>query len=404
MEVEMTLKKAEWVVFKNSRNTTHFFLSLVLFVFLMVPSESNAQSAQFSDLEKFVDNNYSMKLRDSLFLDSLNKKNIFFIGETHSYKGNGNIQFLILQLLLKRDKKIHLLIEAPYSLKKCYSDYIYGGDTTVFFKLSSALDNSYYDTFFYRNLRNLIATSGGNIEIDIHMIDIEQNFNLTFYRLVQLFDRNTPPPKSIEGIVGKIKQINIPDKIKTIPKDLYKKYTTYASDLQKLLKNHSKDFSEFLGDDYAEFITIEENLIIGIKTKPYKYNVSYKRQELREVAMYNNSLKYIKMNEVYMGHVGAYHAPLKPVFLPISLRIKKSLAFQLNENADSPVRNKVSSFLLIYPNQELKQANFEIITDEDVRKMAELESNKSTIIYLNQKKSEFDYLLPYFDYLIINRY
>lgn len=361
-------------------------------------SKSNGQNYSYSDIKTLIDDSTNK------FFNNDTTTKLYLIGETHSYKGNGEIEMTLFKALSNKSIKTNLLFEGPRSLKKYYEEYLFGGDTTEFFFLSQALSNPSEDILIFRELRSFFNINGHS-SINIALVDIEQNFNLTFYSLKSLFENRPQPPASISEVINEIRSIVIPRNLKYVTKNEYKQYVKCANKLHKSLEVNKTEYENYLDKDYQEIIEIEKSLMIGIRTKPLKRFPSNKHWTIRELAMYDNATKFMNSNKNshFLGIFGANHTALNPTFVPISIKPIKSLGYYLNENPSSPVVNSVTSFLIVYPKQEVKQANFQLISEQDLDYFSRYFPYSISILNTTiPANSHLKQLKPYFKYIIVN--
>jgi len=352
------------------------------------------------------ENDYSKQL-DFILEGKKNLPKVLFIGEHHSLSGN-EIIYKYFFNQLKQHSKICVLVEEPISLKKYIEDYVFGRDSLSFYKMSLGLRNPTKETMFYEYLREKVLRNElDENDFKVEPIDVEQNYHVTFYRLKQIFNINSNESEELNQFISKLKKIEIPDSIVYISKKEERNYRKLSKELENLLLDNNSDLKKYLNENYNELIDISKSLSIGIKTSPGKNRPSYKEQYIRESGLYSNAVKIIKENSdcLFITQTGAYHVSLQPIFIPeISLREKKTVAWMLNENIDSPVKGKVQAAAIIYTNFEGNKKIFKLLSDNEYDLLEKISTEKLTLYKLNGENTPFKDLSEKIQYLIINKY
>lgn len=268
----------------------------------------------------------------------LEKYELFISGEYHATQKNHEVQKNIIKNLCEKTDLRYIISEDTMANALLINDYIQTGDKSkldiVFSNVNGTYLNNKEQYEFYRWLYEFNKSLPEDKKLKYLGWDIEHQYKTTIYYLKNLI-KGKNIPETTKNFIENFETENVKDNIPNILLSLEKICTD--------IENSPSGYD--LGKDSWVFKYLMENLLNTFKCKSIKTDFQL-WATTRENAVISNFYKiYEHYNDnhkaKFYGEWGLYHCFLNN---DDTIRLAKSL----NNNEDSPFKNKVCSMANVY--------------------------------------------------------
>lgn len=284
----------------------------------------------------------------------LRQSRLFFCGELHYFENNWDLKLSFAKFFQSNYGVKRILIEYPVSYACLYNEYLLNGNKRVIRYLPDITSDTLNEHMFLEKLREYNLSLPENKRIQVLGIDVEKNAIVSFQELFKLF----PSQITSRKIKKNFRTISKWQK-KTWVSD--KKTKKIVRVLHNALYGNETEFKEHFKDNYNAYKRIIDGLHIGFDAPYTIENPEF--LEIREQFIYSNIKDYLNENpsEIFFGQIGLAHSALNADIPELGAEPGfRSAAYRLNTQPDSPVKNKVCSFMQFYTQYDdsLYQQNF----------------------------------------------
>lgn len=372
-----------------------------LFPLLLVAQEKKGKYLDNNHAIIFKEENSDTTLVQLLENGSLDYK-LFVIGEYHDVnpKGTLSIKFKLFKYLYYNAGVRVFLTEEGYGESILINKYLETGDKLILSKFSLTK----HEDIFYSNLYLFYQSLEKSDKFIVAGIDHEDNINLTADAIKLLLYNKTFPEKLKNVLLPIVmRDYNI---IHLRDDDRYDLLDNLVSSFER----DNEIYKDFLGGKFTAF-----EMTLAAYEKYLKWRKVYfpsgdkAELDLREQFLYENLVKIVNQYPMsnYFGQFGNLHTPI--AFQSEYGLIENWLSFsaRANANADSPLKNKVCSYLMMYDcinkNKYYKKAMG--LSDDLICSVKELSTKKRiTLFKLDNINSPYkDIVKNKFQYIIMNR-
>lgn len=274
----------------------------------------------------------------------------FFTGEEHRKKINTQLQLNFLLYLHQTAGVKNLIVEGGYSYGYLLNSYVKTGNERILDKalaVAPICPDNMRD--MYRKIFEYNQKLSADEQISVVGIDLEHTPELAL-QVLNLQIPNKSFPRAVKKRLKQVRKLHessyIDDRqvarmFKRLYRDMQQKKTAYKS---------------FIGENYGIFEMIVENTVAGYNFNWFNIALSTKSWKSREDQMYRNFLAV--QGELQEGgcyaQFGALHTQLAK---GLSWDFP-TIARQLNEKGNSPVKGKVMAITRYLRNFEDEYANW----------------------------------------------
>lgn len=326
-----------------------------------------------------------------ILIEAFDSNRVFLLGELHGLKGNYELQFFMLRHLYKHAGVRTWVVEFPLSYESDLNGFVTEGKGRDVIKHDFRKSISYFsmlDSVYHFN-------QTVNEKIIIKTVDTEGYYNHTIRELYRLLPEQAPPAeirKTIERLSYMHGEIIYPQ--------LDTWFRKYAKKLHKDLATYPEAYKNYLGANYDKFRRLTNGFYVGITDKLLSNDtlVLHKREQV----MYENFKVLMEETDgKVFAQFGTFHVCLQA---NIKWRYKRqtftSMAARLNTFTDSPVKGKICSIVIEYPNIDY---DLSVIPKESKGRFLELSKGDFTLFRLNAEGTPFKDLSKKCQYIIINK-
>lgn len=336
---------------------------------------------------------------------------VYLGGETHQVACNPQIQFKLLKYLHKNAGVKYYLLELPHSF-------------AWFFNLELKKDTVpdwVGSQLFYKELYQYNNSLAESERIEIIGADIERVHQQTIFVLQKIMDKDTDVPMEIAARHKDIISLyNNFMENRTLTDTISENLKSLAYKLSEDLEKNETAYRKYLKKDFFHFDIIVGNLINNYEAKWGESKELDNQQEvgLREKSMFETFLKfYPKLDGNVFGQWGSMHVRQDTTGTErqgneISTWTNpNTFAYNLNNNCQSPVKQKVISIGYNYLNCYSSQQNREYteegiatasILDKETEDLLLKASNSNfTLFKLTEIGSPFKKLSSDFQYILL---
>jgi hypothetical protein len=312
-------------------------------------------------------------------LDSVfQSKKIFFTGEDHRFiDANNSTTLAFLKYLNQKQGVNHLMLELGYSWGEIANRYIQTGDSSLFQLLQYSSHKSF--NVFFKELYEYNKNLSPENKVQIHGIDVERFYELALLHLNYLIPKKKEVPNelilSIESIQSLAKYVEIQglqeneDEEDEEATEEYNseeneeneynssldisKYSIFQS-IDSILSDFHKNkklYELYLGDNFAEFEKITQELRDYKQWRIYENSSMVQRFIFRENYMFQNMKRlFVEYpNAKFYGQFGRCHVSLIRTKDDCNWVDFRSIANRLQEF--EPTQDKVVSIGIFYASK-----------------------------------------------------
>lgn len=348
-----------------------------------IPFVTQCSANEFKDLFKEC---------DSLLLDSLVGTKMILAGELHYFENNYQLKLEFIKYLHERKKINDVIIEYPVSYQRLYTRFLSHTSNRLLTNLNYLSLDSTNEKKFILRLDEYNKTLPDLEKIKIHCVDVEKNSLFAFEALYQTFPKKEIPKELLKAY-SLLKQADKRMKIKP------RKDKQLIDFLIKDFDKSKEKYEGFLLENATTYKSILEGLRIGLLSDINSKDFLIERENF----IYKNIISIMNSNKsmTAFAQLGLAHCSLMKDDTVFSEFPFESIAYKLQNNFDSPVKNKVFSMMQYYTNY-----------DNEKYQNCFLDSSKATIVSRSPKQISLFYrsnsdningYLKRFNFLIVNK-
>lgn len=273
--------------------------------------------------------------------ESIKNNRVFLSGEFHGVEKNKSLELKFLKYFVENADVKYYLIETNYKDSLLLNKYLESGDESILVKVYEQ-----YKGFFsfskenyesWKELYKFNSSLSQDKRITVIGIDTTGSFKGSLEYAYSILPQKNEIPKEIKYVINGLRDIYLMT-FKGKEKndfDNYKFWIAYLISIDK----YKNVYKKYFGKMFFNFYMISKNMI----TQSQRNLIVQKSKEIREQELYNNFLRiyshFPKGN--FYGHFGNAH-------ISNPYNIVQSFSSRLNNNPDSPVKNKVISINTLY--------------------------------------------------------
>jgi hypothetical protein len=301
----------------------------------------------------------------SIFDTLIPQKNIFFIGEDHTYRrSNTRLQMKFLKYLHNKAGVRTLLFEFGPSIGWMVNHYIQTGDSSFYHSFRNYAFVDFQK--FYEQLREYNVTLDSANKINIVGIDMERSLAAATKYLNLLLPVDKEVPLAIQMNVESLRGIGayLDKYFDEYHKDsLFEKDNTFENHSQYFSSSNTidiflEDFNKndslyhiYLGKNYEDFKTVVEGINTNKQWEEYQNKSAYQEWVYREQYMFHRFEDLVQKNpgQKYFGSFGRCHTSLNKQSEWCGLYYFQSLLQRINASGNPLLKDRVLSVGTYYP-------------------------------------------------------
>lgn len=268
--------------------------------------------------------------------EELKNYNVYLTGETHGTHLSYEMQKYMAKYFIENHGVKYIILEVPVSFAEILNEYLETGDLNTLkntinkFKSTFADNQDTYNLykFYYEYNKQLPEEK----KITFVGIDIEHAPEATGVYINRLIKDLGEPPEEISEMVSRMK----------VNGNFYDRF--FLKDLRKSLDDNTKEYKEYLGEDFFYFNIVVKNIIL-----------EWSNSEREEIMVQNFIEFYERLDgEKYYGQCGSAHVYKinRTQYIDENEEPISTFANSLN-NDYGALNGKVYSMIYMYMNSYL---------------------------------------------------
>ncbi len=267
---------------------------------------------------------------------------MFAIGEYHYHEENSEIFLETFKNLYYNSNVRVIFMETGFSHGLIVEHYLETGSEASLLVISKS---GQFDYNHYTDLKDFYDSLPEDEKFHIFGVDLDfYEASTNFEYTLDLLFQDSLMPEELKPMVENFNEV--------AEKDIVDEMQDSFNDIYFNWKQNQESYNELLGVNYLSYKTIMKRMKRSLRFEHYDYNHGQDsvKQLRRENYMYRNLVSYIEEypDVNYFGQFGLAHVGLSRFLIVDEDMGFPSVFAKLNNNGDSPLKDKVCSLAIVY--------------------------------------------------------